>query len=259
MIKFGKLTNPGEDVIKEINKAKRQGFDYVEIGIEFPTSIKILRENKQKIAQALKDFPYQPIGHTSWWYDLSSPYEIVRKAWINQAKMDINVAEELGIKLLNFHFQVPSKILLENKKARNLILINYVNSLNILSIFAKNKGIALMLENGEEKFDYYKHVLDRTPQIKVHFDIGHAFISGRLKTIKNLVRYFNDRIAHIHIHDNHGIYDEHLALKKGKINWKRVVSILKRYHYDRAITFEVFKSNKDLIKSREYFRRLWND
>lgn len=42
-----------------------------------------------------------------------------------------------------------------------------------------------------------------------------------------------------------------------KINWKEVISILKKYNYDKTITFEVFKSDKDLLKSREYFRKLW--
>ena len=257
MIKFGKLTHPGRDIIKEINKVKRFGFDYVEIGIEPLTDFTILRKYKLAILNSLKLFNNPPVGHTAWWYDLSSTYDAVRNAWIKQGKIDIKMASELGIKLLNFHFQVPSYILLKNQGSRDIILNNYIKSFKDLVKFAESKNITLMLENGEEKFEYYKYVLDNVPELKVHFDVGHAFISGGIKTIKKFISYFGDRITHIHIHDNHGKQDEHLALKKGKINWKKVVHMLKKSNYDKTITFEVFKSEKDLIKSREYFKRLW--
>jgi sugar phosphate isomerase/epimerase len=123
--------------------------------------------------------------------------------------------------------------------------------------FSEQYDTTLMLENGEEKFEHYKYVLDNVPELKVHFDVGHAFISGGINTIRKFISYFGDRIAHIHIHDNHGKQDEHLALKKGKINWKKVVYLLKKIEYDKTITIEVFKSDKGLIKSREYFRKLW--
>ena len=257
MIKIGKLTYPFGNIVKEINKAKKLGFDYVEIGIEFPTNASILKKNKSSIIKALKNFQYPPLGHTCWWYLLNLPYDGVRKAWLSQAKIDINIANELGIKLLNFHFWVPTSILLENKESRKIILDNYVKSLNELTNFAKKKQVILMLENGEEKFGYYKYVLDRIPKLKVHFDIGHAFLSGGMTNIKRFISYFGDRIIHVHIHDNHGKLDEHLALGKGKINWKKVFSWLKKPKYDKTITFEVFKSEKDLIKSIKYFKKFW--
>ena len=227
MIKFGKLTYPSGNIIKEIEKAKKLGFDYVEIGIEFLTDADILGKNKISIIKSLKKFTYNPLGHTCWWYLLNSPYEFVRKAWLSQAKNDISIACKLGIKLLNFHFWVPAGILLENNESRKIILRNYIKSFNELISFAEKKRVTLMLENGEEKFDYYKYILDRVPKLKVHFDVGHAFISGGIKTIRKFVSFFGDRIAHIHIHDNHGKQDEHFALKKGKINWRQVVYLLK--------------------------------
>ncbi len=256
MIKFGMLTSPGNPIEKEIGKAKRLRFDYVEIGIEAPATL-FFEKNKSLILKSLKEFSYLPIGHTTWWYDLGSIFESVRKGWLRQAKIDTKIANGLRIKLLNFHFLIRSKFLLQNKSSRKIVLENYVESLKELSKFAKKYDITLMLENGEEKFEHYKYVLDRVSDIKVHFDVGHAFVSGKMSTVKKFVYYFGDRIAHIHIHDNNGKYDEHLALRKGKINWKNVVSILKKINYEKTITLEVFKSEKDLIKSRDFFKRLW--
>lgn len=257
MVTFGRLTSPDNNTIQEINKTKNLGFDYVELGIEAPAVLDFTRY-KKKIKQSLKKFKYPPIGHTSWWYDLSSPYLLIEKAWLGQAKKEIELASQLGIGLLNIHFWVPSKFLLENKKTRKIILQNYIKNLSELSRYAKKRDVILMLENGDERFEYYQFVLAKTPSIKVHLDIGHAFLSGGTSTIKKFISHFRSRIAHIHIHDNHGKSDEHLALKKGKINWKQVVSALKKSGYNESITFEVFKSEKDLVQSREYFRKLWS-
>lgn len=256
MVLLGRITNPGKNLIQEINKTKRLGFDYVEIGIEAP-AILLYKNEILSILELSKKFNHPPIGHTTWWYELGSVFPSVRKGWIEQAKIDIKLANEFGIRLLNFHFMVFSKFLLQNKNSRKTVLGNYIKSLNELSSFARRYNITLMLENGEEKFECYKYVLDKVSELKVHFDIGHAFISGGMPIIKKFISYFGSRIAHIHIHDNHGKHDEHLALRRGKINWKTVVSSLKKINYNKTITFEVFKSDKDLIKSQTYFKKLW--
>lgn len=258
MIKFGKMTHPGMEIIKEINKSKKLGFDYVEIGIEIPTDASVIKNKASLIKNSLKKFSYPPIGHTAWWYDLSSPYNPVRVGWIKQAEVDINAASIIGIKILNFHFLVLSSLILKNKKYRNIILDNYIKSLRYLSRFAKRKNITLMLENGDEKFEDYRYVLDRVPEIRVHFDVGHANIHGGIKKIRKFLAYFNDRIIHIHIHDNHGKSDDHLPLGKGTVNWKKVVSFLKKINYSKTLTFEVYTSLKDLTKSKKYFEKLWS-
>jgi len=257
MIKFGRMTHPGENIVKEIKKTKHLGFDFVEIGIEAPTDASALRKNKSSIQKMLKEFNNPPLGHTSWWYELGSPYDSVRKGWIEQAKIDIEIASELGIKLLNFHFKILSRILRQHEKSLKLISDNYVKSLRELSKFAKKKDIVIMLENVEGNFEYYKYVLDKVPEIKFHFDVGHAFILDGMPEIRKFGSYFRERIVHIHVHDNNGKEDQHLGLGKGSTKWKEVVSLLKKIEYDRTITFEVFTSDKDLVKSMEYFRRLW--
>ena len=110
------ITNPIKSITKEINKSKNLGFDYVEIGIEPPTDAFAIRKDKSPIIKSLKNLSNPAIAHTAWWYDLSSSYKGVREAWINQANADISIANELEIKLLNFHFLIPSGILLKNQK-----------------------------------------------------------------------------------------------------------------------------------------------
>ena len=95
------------------------------------------------------------------------------------------------------------------------------------------------------------------PQLNCHLDVAHAFIEGGMGRIEEYLNRFSSKLMHIHIHDNHGELDEHLPLGSGSIDFKKVVRWLKAIGYNRTITFEVFTSYKDAVKSREYFRSLW--
>lgn len=258
MIKFGKITSPVRNLITEINDTIKMKFDYVELGIEPFNDNLYIERNLKSIKKLLNKFRYTAISHTAWWYDLSSPYNNVRNAWIGQACNDMKISKKLGCKLINFHFMVHSSILLKYKNSRKAILDNYVRSLKYLCHYAEKNGLRIMLENGEEKFEDYKYILDRVPKLNVHFDVGHAFISGKMKNIKKFFSYFEERIAHIHIHDNHGKQDEHLPLRKGNINWKNVAFLINKYNYNKTITLEVFTSSKDLLKSKKYIQSLLN-
>lgn len=54
--------------------------------------------------------------------------------------------------------------------------------------------------------------------IGMTFDFGHANTVGM---VNDFLRYV-DRADHIHIHDNHGMSDEHLPLGAGTIEWEKV-------------------------------------
>jgi sugar phosphate isomerase/epimerase len=54
--------------------------------------------------------------------------------------------------------------------------------------------------------------------IGLTFDFGHANTVGKVPEFLEKVGLAN----HIHIHDNHGVSDEHLPLGAGTIDWKTV-------------------------------------
>lgn len=47
-----------------------------------------------------------------------------------------------------------------------------------------------------------------------------------------------DKIINIHIHDNDGSFDSHQIVGKGKIDWYKIIEILKRKEYKNYITME---------------------
>lgn len=260
--KFGILTNPFMDILKEIREIYRLKFDYVEIGIEPPGGIpEIIIENKKKILSLLGKFHSPPIGHTGWMVDLGTPYDEIRRAWIEEGKRYLMTAKELDIKLINFHGH-SNLTFFDNHGMKKEILDNYVKSLRELVNYGKHLGIQIMLENMPDKWEIstfrdYKYVIDRVPSLAVHIDIAHAHINGGMKSVREFINTFKNQIVHIHFSDNLGL-DDHLPIGKGNIEYEKVIKLLKKIDYNKTITLEVFTNNRtDVVKSREKIKRLW--
>jgi len=264
MPKFGLLTDPLESVPEEIARFKRLGFDYAEIGIEEPMATpKILTRQRRRILRMLEDNAMFAIGHTAYWVEFGSSHEKARRGWIEEAKEMIEVAAQLQLPLLNFHFYGKLGRVGDSQQSQSNFLANFSNAMRELCKFAKTKNVALMLENvptgdfGTGGIGNYSAVVESVPQLKAHVDIAHAFIEGGMERIRLYLTRFSERLAHVHIHDNHGELDEHLPLGAGAIDFKKVVRWLKEIEYNGTITFEVFTSYSDAVRSREYFKKLW--
>jgi sugar phosphate isomerase/epimerase len=265
MPKLGNMANPSQDTVKEIEIIGKLGFDFVEISIEGPKAFpENLRRNKVSILKAVKKYRMFIVGHTMWWNDMGSPYEFVRQGWVKESEKAIDIAAELGIRLVNFHFDSVPGILIRDSKTKKRILDNYVKSLNHLVAYARERKVGVMLENGASSKDFsdvetYGYVANKVKGLGVHLDVGHAFIHGGMRNVLKFINTFKKRIVHVHIHDNYGKRDDHLPLGVGRIEYERVVKALKRIGYDRTVTFEVFTRDRDLAAhSMEKFRDAWN-
>jgi sugar phosphate isomerase/epimerase len=102
------------------------------------------------------------------------------------------------------------------------------SSLEHLSLFARQRGVLLTIENtpGEMATPAnLRNFLEQTrlANVKLCFDTGHAHLEGgvlpALETAANLV-------ATTHIHDNHGERDEHLLPFEGTIDWAASLAAL---------------------------------
>lgn len=85
--------------------------------------------------------------------------------------------------------------------------------------------------------------------IGITFDFGHAHTMGKVSDFLKHVSMAD----HIHIHDNHGQADEHLALGDGTIPWERVGSAVAK-EYSGVVVVEG-RSIPEAKKSLEVFRR----
>ena len=102
------------------------------------------------------------------------------------------------------------------------------SSLELLSLFAKQRGVTLALENmpGEMATPAnLKHFLEQTrlTNVKLCFDTGHAHIEGGVASAVEIIR---DLVVTTHVHDNNGEHDDHLLPYDGTIDWNATLASL---------------------------------
>jgi sugar phosphate isomerase/epimerase len=112
------------------------------------------------------------------------------------------------------------------------------SSLEHLSLFAKQRGVTLVIENtpGEMATPVnLKNFINETrlTSIKFCFDTGHAHLEGGVAAGLEPMR---ELLAFTHVHDNHGERDEHLLPYEGTIEWDEVLPLLPS---DAAIVLEL--------------------
>jgi sugar phosphate isomerase/epimerase len=79
-------------------------------------------------------------------------------------------------------------------------------------------------------------------------DVAHAHIRGEeLEFIKR----FGDRIAHIHVSDNHGDNDTHLRIGEGSVAWGEVMNALRESHFNGWVTIESHEAIAECVRLLE--------
>jgi sugar phosphate isomerase/epimerase len=261
MPSYGLLTNPSNEILSEICKINDLDFDFVEIGIEGPEgNPTVINKKRYEISKLLQSFKHKAIGHTAYWLDLCSDYDYVRHAWILESLREIRTAKSIGIDLINFHANLNGMFYGEKRQA---LLNNLIKSLREIVTYAKKSKVKVMLENvpfsnGIHNIDEFKYIIDNVASLFVHLDIPHAFTSGGMRSVFNYINKFEEKIIHIHWHDNHGIRDEHLPIGEGLIDHVETVKALKYIDYDRTITLEVFTNSNDAKSSANKLRTIWS-
>lgn len=136
------------------------------------------------------------------------------------------------------------------------------NSLEVWSwLGAKilDQGGQLVLEN---VYEHTPEVIRRlieglTPQnVGFCLDIGHLTVFGR-SPLEQWIDVLGPHLRQVHLHDNGGDQDDHLALGNGSINFSHLFKLLSSEKTEPpVITLEPHRE-QDLWPSLEYLRKLW--
>jgi sugar phosphate isomerase/epimerase len=102
------------------------------------------------------------------------------------------------------------------------------SSLELLSLFAKQRGVTIALENTPGDMATpanLKNFLEQTrlTNVKLCFDTGHAHLEGGVVPSIEVIR---DLIVTTHIHDNDGDRDDHLPPYEGTIDWNGALTAM---------------------------------
>ncbi|MGD8290572.1 MAG: sugar phosphate isomerase/epimerase family protein [Desulfobacterales bacterium] len=136
------------------------------------------------------------------------------------------------------------------------------NSLNIwtwLATCIKERGSRLVLENVYEKEpDEIRVVLEPLKNFGAGFclDCGHLFAFGNAN-LEDWLNTLGSYIAQLHLHDNHGGGDEHLAIGSGTIDFKFLFRYLKSISDSPPIITLEPHQEGDLWPSLAYLAKIW--
>ncbi|WP_458456155.1 sugar phosphate isomerase/epimerase family protein [Methanobrevibacter sp.] len=187
--------------------------------------------------------------------------------------MDVNIAALQDKSRLNSLKQIKDSIDLANRIDAEAVVVHpglasflakkyYLDkvydfsneSIKELGEYGKDLGVLTTIEN-MPTFDamiYHNiedlHELLTSLDMSMTLDIGHAMHAGYSPD----AMYF-DSIKHIHIHDNFGDDDSHLALGEGSIDLNHIVNTLESKNYDGIYIIEV-NDYDSIKKSYEYIK-----
>ena len=107
-----------------------------------------------------------------------------------------------------------------------------------LADVAEKNNVAVALEN-LKRADYLQAIFEKidSPQLKFCFDSGHA---NCYDTDTDFLSLYGGRLAALHLHDNDGKSDLHLAPFDGTIDWPSVMKRITATGYAGALSLEVF-------------------
>lgn len=156
--------------------------------------------------------------------DITEPSKARRIQMVDEIKRAIEIAESIPVRYLIQHIGVGGAEYDERR------IEPAFNSLDELGVFARQRGIEILLENipnGFSSASMLNLFLQQTHlDLNYCFDIGHAHIGDG---VENEFLLMKKRIRSTHLHDNNGRDDKHLfpfIHDGGSVDWRNAMPML---------------------------------
>lgn len=236
------MTNKLEENLEFIEDL---GLDYAEIVHQFP--------HDKVDVEIVESFNLKYSVHSPFMdVNIAALQEKSRINSIEQIKESIDLANEINAEAVVVHPGLAS--FLANKYYLDTVYEYANESIKELGDYGKDLGVMTTIEN-MPTFDgmIYKDMNDLHEMLVsldmyMTLDIGHANHAGYAPD-----EMIFDSIKHVHMHDNFGDDDAHLAFGEGSIDLKGIVNRLEEKNYNGIYIIEV-NDNDSIKKSYEYMK-----
>lgn len=239
----------GYNVAEEgIIEAAEHGFDYwyVDGSVHSDFVTEWSPDRIQGLRDLIVQYSVKPIFHGNFKAPLSSDVEAIRRTAVKYTLDEINLCAEIDAKLVIHGSSIVEPRMVSYTKS--LCLDQYLKSIEELNAHAEKLGVDIVLENlpnypHYRPFHYiftldkeFEYILDRVDN-KLFCDLGHANVNAEL-SVEDLIKKYASRISAISISNNDGLKDQHYALHKGTIDYKKVVEIMIERKWRGIVAFE---------------------
>lgn len=222
--------------------AARQHFDYTS------------REHVRELCDWFKSNPVQPFSmHAPMFPDYEMgragapavnvihPEKARRIDAMDEIKRALEAAEHIPFRHLIVHLG-------EREDGWSQRTMEYsLTALEHLGAFARPLGVKVLVENLTNQATTPEHLISildigHLDNIGVCLDLGHANMTVG---IPEAISVLGARILSMHVHDNHGMKDEHLWPGDGSIDWAMTTKMLKALPAPPAAVLEIGKEFGD--------------
>lgn len=158
--------------------------------------------------------------------NLTEPSKPKRMAVVDEIKRCIEFAEKVPFRYLIQHLGVSGEEWDERK------IESLFTALEDLSLFARNRGVEILLENIPNRLSTAGRLL--TFLELTHLDLGFCFDTGHAHLMEGIEESWSlmkDRVRSTHVHDNDKREDKHLfptLAAAGTVNWKTTMGLLRQ-------------------------------
>lgn len=223
------------------------------VGIEFQSFYRpeLLENPKQAILEhdACKDVVYKALHGAFGDLCPGSFDPLVREVARKRVLQSLEVARQLNVcDVILHHGYVPNTSSPQGWVRRSVEFWNGI-------LEQTPERIKLHLENFlEDTARVIKRLVDEvnSSRLGICFDIGHAHAFSKTSVLE-WVETLGSRISYVHIHDNKGKKDEHLAIGDGSIPIKRVLDAIETQSNEALWALETLTGG--LIRSLEWIRK----
>lgn len=172
--------------------------------------------------------------------NLTEPSKPKRIEMVDEIKRCLDFAEKVPFRYLIQHLGVSEEEWDERK------VDHLFTALEDLSLFARNRGVEILLENIPNRLSTPERLL--TFLELTHLDLGFCFDTGHANLMDGIEASWSlmkDRVRSTHVHDNNGQEDKHLfptLAEAGTTDWKTTMGLLRQREEHIPLLLELKES-----------------
>lgn len=224
-------------------------------------------DERKKIKQKAKDFGLELSVHATFSdVNIAAFNDKIRLYSLEIVKESIDFSYDIDSKIVTVH---PGELSAGGHAFPDVVVKNSYNSFVELAHYAEEKNVVIGYENmpifpWTQYEDCYapeplSNVVNtiNSKALGITWDIGHSNTTKFPQT--DFLKHFKSKLVHIHIHDNNGNVtgwkDTHMSIGEGTIQWKTLLSELKKTNYNGSYIMELNTKSK-IDKSIEYLSNI---
>jgi sugar phosphate isomerase/epimerase len=259
-IGFSASPKPCEEYFKF---ASDHGFDRLDLGCQAPLNFPhTFTKERIKRIKELSELYNVPYGlHSASFVNTAEIMPVVREAseqhLLDYIKLSKVIGAEYCVIHCGYHFSQFKDLVMENlfktfrpavKLAEDLDLPLVIENMNAVHPDSEIVYLGVTIDELDQVFNNVP-----STHLGLALDIGHAnLLEGG---VESWIEAFPEKIFHLHLSDNDGVLDQHLAVGDGSINFGDTFDRLKSVGFSGTATLEV-GNDENKLKSLNYLKNL---